>query len=106
MNEKEISNAVNEGFNPISVTTTLASAANVDDDAKLAGLRQIKKSHDVEELDQKPLEESTKNQLALLVSQRDAALRVLSKQKWYDFDHKCSICNLILKCQSHVEFLL
>ncbi len=101
MNEIEGSNAVNEDLNnSVSVTAIVdseANEANTDNDVnELAALLQIKKSHDVE-LGQQPLQ-SMKNQLAILVNERDTALRTLAKEKWCVCDRKCSTyIYLILK---------
>ncbi len=81
MNEIEGSNdAMNMEFNnSVSVTAIVGSEANTDVD-ELAGLLPIKKPHDVE-CGQQHLQ-STKNQLTILVNERDTALRALAKEKW------------------------
>ncbi len=97
MNEKERSNDAVKGGDLDPVTVTDASAANADasvDVELAAALLQIKKSpHDIE-LGQQPLELTKSNHyLDILVSQRDAALRALTKEKWYVCDRIIFISN-------------
>ncbi len=83
MSEKERSNDAVKEEDLDSVTVTDASV-----DVELAAaLLQVKKlSHDIE-LGQQPLELTRSNHhLDIIVSQRDAALRSLTREKWYVYD--------------------
>ncbi len=83
MNEKERSNG---GVKEENLGSVMVTDASVDVELA-AALLQVKKSSHGIDLGQQPLELTRSNHhLDALVSQRDAALRALAREKWYAFD--------------------